>query len=522
MKAKYFLNSDRIYVIKLAKEHLRTDPKICDEPLHSAFERFDNKRLLLIHQNRFMPAIFKRLKKTTGKHAVCFSGLKIPEPLADNITSSTEKALKTRFRKGQEARWVFNDGFVIIQGAPVDSGKNETERLRKFGATVWEKLSEQRLDRVEVLGNGARYIAQGIALRDYRFEAYKEKQTPFTVAKIDVETDSNDHIKELEGLTESIYYARDLVNEPANILTAKELARRMVSAGKKAGFDVEVLGKSKIKSLKMGGLLSVNQGSTKEPTFSILEYKPASPVNERPVVLVGKGIVYDTGGLSLKPTANSMDIMKCDMGGAAAVAGSILATALNGLNLHVIGLVPATDNQPGPDAYAPGDVITMYDGTKVEVMNTDAEGRLVMADALSYAKQFNPMLVIDLATLTGSSMRAIGNYAAATMGTADKDLKSKLISAGFDSHERLVEFPLWDDYAEDLKSDIADTRNLGPTPMADVIIAGKFLERFTDYPWMHIDLAGPAFLPASRSYLPKGGTGFGVHLLYEFFKKLSS
>ncbi|HKL39675.1 MAG TPA: M17 family metallopeptidase, partial [Cryomorphaceae bacterium] len=274
-------------------------------------------------------------------------------------------------------------------------------------------------------------------------------------------------------------------------------------------------------SLKMGGLLSVNQGSTKEPTFTIIEYKPKNATNDKPVVLVGKGIVYDTGGLSLKPTANSMDIMKCDMGGAAAVAGAIHACALNDLPLHVIGLIPATDNQPGPDAYAPGDVITMYDGTRVEVMNTDAEGRLVMADALAYAKQYKPMLVMDLATLTGSSMRAIGNYAGATMGTADEKTKKTLLTAGFESHERLVEFPLWDDYDTDLHSDIADTRNLGPTPMADVIIAGKFLQKFTDYPWMHMDIAGPAFLPSARGYLPKGGTGFGVHLLYEFFKKLS-
>jgi len=141
---------------------------------------------------------------------------------------------------------------------------------------------------------------------------------------------------------------------------------------------------------------------------------------------------------------------------------------------------------------------------------------------LAYAQKFNPSLVMDLATLTGSSMRALGNYAGAAMGTADEKTKKTLINAGANSHERLVEFPLWDDYDTDLHSDIADTRNLGPTPMADVIIAGKFLQKFTDYPWMHIDIAGPAFLPSARGYLPKGATGFGVHLLYEFFKKLSA
>ena len=468
-----------------------------------------------------MPPKIRALKKITGKYPVCFSGNKIPSSLTDHITSSGQKALKARFSKGQSYRLIHDDNHLIIQGVSVDASKNAPEQWRQFGSKVLEVLSGQRLNRVEVLGEGASYIAQGIALADYRFEVYKSDKNPFAMESIDLEGFKKTEVEELNGLMEAIYYTRDLVNEPANILTAKELAQRMVNAGKKADFHVEVLGKSRIKSLKMGGLLSVNQGSTKEPTFSILEYKPENPSNKEPIVLVGKGIVYDTGGLSLKPTANSMDIMKCDMGGAAAVAGSILAAALNKLNVYIIGLIPATDNQPGPDAYGPGDVITMYDGSRVEVMNTDAEGRLVMADALSYAKQFNPMLVMDLATLTGSSMRAIGNYAGATMGTADEKIKAKLMEAGFASHERLVEFPLWDDYAQDLESDIADTKNLGPTPMADVIIAGKFLQRFTDYPWMHIDIAGPAFLPSKRGYLPKGGTGFGVHLLYEFFKKIS-
>jgi leucyl aminopeptidase len=468
-----------------------------------------------------MLARLKVLKKPTGKNPVCFSGHKIPDAIAENSTSSFEKALTARFTKGVKARWVRSDDRLIIQGAPIESTGNKKEELRRFGATVWEKLAQEGIEEIEVAGEDSLYIAQGLALRDYRFESYKSEPSSFALKSIGILGASDQEVSELKGLIEAIFYSRDLVNEPANILTAKELAQRMVNAGKKAGFNVEVLGKSRIKSLKMGGLLSVNQGSTKEPTFSILEYKPKSPSNKQPLVLVGKGIVYDTGGLSLKPTQNSMDIMKCDMGGAAAVAGSILAAALTGLNLHIIGLVPATDNQPGPDAYGPGDVITMYDGTHVEVMNTDAEGRLILADALSYAKQFNPMLVIDLATLTGSSMRAIGYYAAATMGTAKELIKNKLLQAGKDSHERLVEFPLWEDYAEDLKSEIADTKNLGPTPLADVIIAGKFLQRFTSYPWMHIDLAGPAFLPSPRGYLPKGGTGFGVYLLYEFFKKLN-
>jgi leucyl aminopeptidase len=469
-----------------------------------------------------MPSIYKKLKTLSSNNPICFSGTKIPKSITAIITIDGEKSLKAKFSKGQKIRTVFDGKHLFLQGSPIESGKNKAEAQRQFGAMIWEELSRQRHTDVEIAGEGSAYIAIGIALKDYRFELYKKEPNPYSLNTISILMASDKEIKELTGLTESILFARDLVNEPANILTARELSRRIVTASQKGGYTAEVLGKTKIMSLKMGGLLSVNQGSTKEPTFTIIEYKPKNATNKKPIVLVGKGIVYDTGGLSLKPTANSMDIMKCDMGGAAAVAGGIHACALNNVPLHVIGLIPATDNQPGPDAYGPGDVITMYDGTQVEVMNTDAEGRLVMADALAYAKQYKPSLVMDFATLTGSSLRAIGNYAGATMGTADEKTKKTLMNAGFDSHERLVEFPLWDDYDTDLHSDIADTRNLGPTSMADVIIAGKFLQKFTDYPWMHVDIAGPAFLPSSRGYLPKGGTGFGVHLLYEFLKKLSA
>ncbi|MCH2216247.1 MAG: peptidase M17 [Flavobacteriales bacterium] len=467
-----------------------------------------------------MPTLNK-LRSSSLKNSFCFLGNQIPSSIVDSITDKTANSLKREFEVGQKSRAIFENGMLIIQGAKDVDGRSFKEEARQFGALVWEELYRQRIDSINVIGENSVSIAFGIALRDYRFETYKREKNPFQLENIEIEADT-DKVKELNGLIKSICFARDLVNEPANILTATKLAERIERAGKEGNYSVEVFKKAKIETLKMGGILSVNQGSTKEPTFTIIEHKPANPSNSEPIVLVGKGIVYDTGGLSLKPTANSMDIMKCDMGGAAAVAGAIHACALNELPIHVIGLIPATDNQPGPDAYAPGDVITIYDGTQVEVMNTDAEGRIVMADALAYAKQFNPKLVMDFATLTGSSMRAIGNYAAATMGTADEKTKKEFAAAGFASHERLVEFPLWDDYDQDLQSDIADTKNLGSTPMADVIIAGKFLQKFTDYPWIHVDIAGPAFLPSKRGYLPKGATGFGVHLLYEFFKKMSA
>ena len=247
-----------------------------------------------------------------------------------------------------------------------------------------------------------------------------------------------------------------------------------------------------------------------------MEWKPKGATNNKPIVLVGKGIVYDTGGLSLKPTPNSMDIMKCDMGGSAAVVGTMYAIAKAKLNLHVVGLVPATDNRPSGNAYAPGDVITMHDGSTVEVLNTDAEGRLILADALSYAKKYKPKIVIDLATLTGAAARAIGKQGIVAMGN-DQETLSDLKESGYRVHERLAEFPFWEEYKEDLKSTIADLKNLGGAE-AGAITAGKFLEHFTDYPYTHLDIAGPAFTQSPFNYRGQGGTGVGVRLLFDFLK----
>jgi leucyl aminopeptidase len=316
---------------------------------------------------------------------------------------------------------------------------------------------------------------------------------------------------------EATCISRTLVNEPVNFLTATQLSKEFQKLGKEAGFNVVVFDKAKITSLKMGGLLAVNLGSIEPPTFSIMEYKPKNAKNKQPIVLVGKGVVYDTGGLSLKPTANSMDMMKCDMAGSAAVAGTMYAIAKAKLKVHVIGIVPATDNRPGGNAYVPGDVITMYNGLTVEMLNADAEGRMILADALAYAQQYKPKLVIDLATLTGAAIAAIGTSGIVTMGTADERTKNKLKQSGNNVYERLAEMPFWDDYDDLIKSDIADMKNIGG-PYAGTITAGKFLARYIDYPWIHFDIAGPAFLTAKDGYRGKGGTGVGVRLLFDYLK----
>jgi len=268
----------------------------------------------------------------------------------------------------------------------------------------------------------------------------------------------------------------------------------------------------------MGGLLSVAAGSLDPPTFNILEWKPEKALNARPVIFVGKGVVFDTGGLTLKPTPNSMDLMKSDMAGAAAVAGTLYALAKAKMPYHVVGLIPATDNRPGVKATAPGDVITMYGGTTVEVMNTDAEGRLILGDALEYAKKYDPEIVIDLATLTGAAVKAIGQYGIVFMSTASENEKEILKASGEQTYERLVELPLWDEYADMIKSDIADMKNVSSSTNAGAITAGKFLEHFTDYPWVHLDIAGPAYLSASDGYRTKNATGTGIRLLIKYLK----
>ena len=363
-------------------------------------------------------------------------------------------------------------------------------------------------------------FAEGAILSSYQFLKYKTKDVkPNTLVKllINENTLSKTEIAELEIVTKANLIARDLINEPLSYLTAEQLSKDIVKLGKEAGFKVEVFNKKKIESLKMGGLLAVNRGSQRPPTFNILEYKPLKAKNKKPLVLVGKGVVYDTGGLSLKPTPNSMDMMKCDMGGAATVVGTMYAISKLKLPIHVIALIPATDNRPGEDAYVPGDVVTMMNGLNVEVLNTDAEGRMILGDALAYADRFKPELVFDFATLTGAAKAAISGLATAYMGTASEDVKKKVEASSKNTHERLVEFPLWEEFAPMIKSDVADIKNVGGSE-AGAITAGKFLECFTTYPWLHFDIAGSAYLMSEDNYRGKYATGVGVRLMVDFIK----
>lgn len=399
------------------------------------------------------------------------------------------------------------------------------EKLRKTGAALTKRLNTAKVKTILVKAisknDDALYLVEGMALANYQFLKYftdkKKKANSLENILVEEENISTKKTEQMWAMVEAVLKARDLVNEPQSYLNAPQLSKEITAMGKYAGFDVTVLDQLKVESLKMGGLLAVNKGSLTPCTFNILEYKPKHPKNKKPIVLVGKGVVYDTGGLSLKPTPNSMDFMKSDMGGAATVAGTLQAVAKAGLNVHVIGLIPATDNRPGGNAYAPGDVIKMFDGSTVEVLNTDAEGRMILADALAYAKKYKPEVVLDFATLTGAAARAIGPYASVVMGNAGEDVFCSLNVAGENSYERLARMPFYEEYGEEIKSQIADIKNLGG-PAAGAITAGKFLEHFTDYPWAHVDIAGPAWVSSPKDYLTFGGSGVGVRMMFEFLK----
>ena len=403
------------------------------------------------------------------------------------------------------------------------------EKCRKAGDSLLLLLHDHGITDISLtasadMADEAHAYCEGMLLGNYQFLKYRadavEKGFALKHIQLMCSAVSTKKVKELNLISKAVYKCRDLVNEPLSAINAAGLAKAFEEMGAEAGIKVEVLNKSKIEALKMGGLLAVNKGSLDPPTFTIMEWKPARHLNAKPIVFVGKGVVYDTGGLSLKQTSN-MNTMKCDMAGAAAAACAIYAAALAKLPLHIIALLPATDNRPNGNAYVPGDIITMMDGTTVEVLNTDAEGRLLLADALIYAKKYEPALVLDVATLTGAADAAIGKYGIVAM-SAKADLDYRLLQeCGEQVCERIAPFPFWDDYAELLKSEIADLKNIGG-PKAGAITAGKFLEHFTDYPWIHLDIAGPAFVDKRDSYRGQGGTGIGVRLLFEFAKNYTT
>lgn len=415
-----------------------------------------------------------------------------------------------------------------------DREKVSVETLRRAGASAFQRATSMGCTRIGVAMPldlmlepelSAQAIVEGGILGSYSFDKYfteRFEKTPrrsidkviFMIHDADLRKQVKSGIFVGQTIAEGVVLARDLANAPPNEIFPESLADRARSL-ELVGVKVRTLGKSQIEKLGMGGLSAVGQGSNRPPSFIIMEWKGGKQ-DAAPVVLIGKGVTFDSGGISIKPGAGMAD-MKMDMGGAVAVIGSIYAAAVLKLDLHIVGLVPAAENLPSGTAYMPGDVLTLMNGKTVEVDNTDAEGRLILADALTYASRYKPQAVIDLATLTGACVVALGHFASALLGN-DPELNSRIKIASERSFDRVVELPLWDEYEELIKSDIADVKNSGGRA-AGTISAALFLKHFIGpYSWAHLDIAGSGMTPRANGYINKGGTGAGVRLLIDLLR----
>ena len=369
----------------------------------------------------------------------------------------------------------------------------------------------------------ARAVSEGATLGLYRFTRYKtgdensdaEEEYPanFEVAlsSPEDEEEARRGIQEGESLAAAATLARDLANEPSNTATPEYLADKAREISEERGMELTVLDRSGIEAEGLTGLATVGRSATNEPRFIVLEHRKGG--GAPPVVIIGKAVTFDSGGISIKPSGG-MEEMKFDMGGGAAVLGAMEAVGRLDLPLNVVALVPATENLPAGDAYKPGDVLRMHSGKTVEIVTTDAEGRLILADALSYAKRYKPAVVVDCATLTGAAIVALGHHASGLMGN-DEDLIAEVQAAGETTGEKAWPLPLFEEYTEQIKGNTADIKNSGGR-FGGALTAGAFLKEFADYPWAHLDVAGTAFGAKGNAYTPKGGTGTPARLLVEF------
>ncbi|GAN32716.1 MAG: leucyl aminopeptidase [Candidatus Brocadia sp. AMX2] len=366
--------------------------------------------------------------------------------------------------------------------------------------------------------------SEGALLALYRYQKYKtippeERQelralTLLLSGKEDLRP-VQEAVKHGQIIADAVCFTRDLINTPSQDKAPGVLADTAKKLGGEAGIQCKILSLPELKKLGMGGVLGVAQGSAQPPKFIILEYN-AHAKNQDTVVFVGKGITFDSGGICLKQ-AKDMDIMKSDMAGGAAVMGAMKAISGMKFPQHVVGLIPCAENMPSGSAIKPGDIIRFYSGKTAEVANTDAEGRLILADALAYAEKYKPSAVIDLATLTGSCVVALGTVVTGMLGN-NEELKKRVKIAGEKSWERVWELPLWEEYQEQIKSDIADIKNVGG-PYAGAITAACFLSKFTEkYPWVHLDIAGTSWCEKNSAYTQKGASGIGVRLLVELIR----
>jgi len=404
----------------------------------------------------------------------------------------------------------------------------EVNTIRKAADSIVKRVKHLKLPNLAVVPYHDEKISEkeaivalveGITLGHYIWDEWKTDNKKKEVKECVLVTAPHfkDVVKQSQSICENALLVRDLVNQNAEETNAPAFAAVAKKEARKAGLKVTILDEKKIKKLGMGLLLAVNRGSRYPARVVLLEHHGDKRSKET-IALVGKGITFDSGGLNLKPSGY-MNTMKCDMSGAAAVLGIMKSIGELKIKKNVVGIMVITENSIGPKAYKPGDIFKSYSGKTVEVLNTDAEGRLALADGMAYAiKKFKPSLLIDLATLTGSVVGTFNHYVIGMMGTDDK-AADELFKAGQRTHERVWRLPLYKEYKDDMKSDFADLKNISEKRYAGAITAGAFLSNFVgDTPWIHLDIAGPAFLDKPDSYMPKGASGVGVRLLVDYLQ----
>ena len=400
------------------------------------------------------------------------------------------------------------------------------EKLRRAAATAARRARSLKLQSAAfslpalpetAIREIARTVAEGAKLGLYRFDRHKSEaddqdlETFWLLADEGALEEAQQGAELGEKVAGGSVLARDLANEPSNVATPEYLAQRARKISEEYGMELAVLDRASIEEEGLTGLATVGRSASNEPYFIALEHRGGG--DSAPVVLIGKAVTFDSGGISIKPSAG-MEDMKFDMSGGAAVLGAMEAAGALDLRLNLVALVPATENLPGGDAFKPGDVLQMHSGKTVEIVTTDAEGRLILADALSYARRYEPSAVVDCATLTGACAVALGDHASGLMGN-DEDLVAELKTAGETTGERAWPLPLFGEYTEQIKGDTADIKNSGGR-RGGALTAGAFLKEFADYPWAHLDVAGTAYGKKGNAYTTKGATGVPARLLIEF------
>ncbi len=482
-----------------------------------------------------------KVAKTTPRGASAVAVLSHSDQL-NKVPGFKKAALERAGFSGERGTVVtFDDGdtatVVVGLGPSSAAGTELREALRRGAAAFARSVSRHKRVAFELEGStaladercgvsldaAARAVTEGLVLGAYRFDDLRsaDKVKAGLGAVTLVVGDDNDSVRAARAgvsagaaVAAAVTFARDLVNTPGGTLTAPEFADRAASRATDAGLTAEVLDLAAIKEERLGGLVAVNQGSTIEPRLVKLTYVPEGADDDTATVaLVGKGITFDSGGLSLKPAASMMD-MKDDMGGAAAVIGAMTALPALGVDVRVVSFTPMTDNMVNGQAQRPGDVYTARNGTTVEVLNTDAEGRLVLGEALILASEQEPAAIVDLATLTGACLVALGDRIAGLMSN-DDDFRARVADAAAAAGERVWPLPLPQDYRSRLDSQVADIKNITSQPFGGTLTAGLFLQDFVGegIPWAHLDIAGPAYLSEPDGEQSKGATGFGVRTL---------